>query len=112
VGRPTRQGNVTVRGMWISFLYTLYKMVKSLLTCHCEEQSGCESKPKQTRSPAYGGVHKSQGSWTKLREKRFLATLGTGSAISKFNVTAQLATKAPRPACLACARAMAGRHKG
>jgi len=32
--------------------------------------------------------------------------------LDTVRVTAQVATKAPRPACLACARAMAGRHKG
>jgi len=32
--------------------------------------------------------------------------------LDTVRITAQVATKAPRPACLACARAMAGRHKG
>ncbi|MEW6163254.1 MAG: hypothetical protein AB1606_08110 [Nitrospirota bacterium] len=35
------------------------------MKCHCEEHSDCETKSKQTR--------------------RFLASLGTGSAISPFD---------------------------
>jgi len=49
-----------------------------LSKCHCEKRSGCEAKPKQTRSLSlitekYNGL--------TSQKLRFLATLGTGSAI-------------------------------
>ena len=61
-----------------SFLLVFNPNFARLSKCHCEEPSGCEAKPKQTRSLSlttekYNGL--------TSQKLRFLAALGTSSAI-------------------------------